>query len=66
LECQQANKRYDLLDAKEYAIVANEWLKNEGLDPFFDPNTVVNPGTDWWDCLFFRVAPVQNNTLLFW
>lgn len=61
---QEAINRYDLLDAKEYATIANEWLKNEGLDPFFDPNTVQNPGTDWWDAIF-RVAPVNNNTITF-
>jgi TonB-linked SusC/RagA family outer membrane protein len=61
---QQAINRYDLLDAQEYAIIANEWLKNEGLDPFFDPNTVVNPVTDWWDVIF-REAPVQNHTITF-
>ncbi|MEQ8219807.1 MAG: TonB-dependent receptor [Arenibacter sp.] len=61
---QEAINRYDLLDAQEYAIIANEWLKNEGLEPFFDPNTVVNPGTDWWDAVF-RVAPVTNNTITF-
>lgn len=61
---QQAINRYDLLDAQEYAIVANEWLKNEGLDPFFNPSEVQNPGTDWWDAIF-RTAPVHNHTVTF-
>ena len=61
---QQAINRYDVLDAREYAIIANEWLKNEGLDPFFNPSEVQNPGTDWWDAIF-RVAPVHNHTITF-
>ena len=61
---QQAINRYELLDAKEYAVIANEWLKNEGLDPFFNVDEVQNPGTDWWDAIF-RVAPVHNHTITF-
>ncbi len=61
---QESINRYELLDAKEYAIVANEWLKNGGLAPFFDLNEVENPGTDWWDAIV-RSAPVQNHTVTF-
>ncbi|WP_339841028.1 TonB-dependent receptor [uncultured Maribacter sp.] len=61
---QQAISRYDLLDAKEYATVANEWLKNEGLNPFFNVSEIQNPGTDWWDAIF-RTSPVQNHTVTF-
>ena len=48
---QQAINEYDLLDAKEYAIVANEWLKNEGLEPNFNVDEIQNPGTDWLDVI---------------
>jgi TonB-linked SusC/RagA family outer membrane protein len=61
---QQAINEYDLLDAKEYAIIANEWLKNEGLDPFFNVDEIQNPGTDWLDAIF-RTSPVQNHTITF-
>ncbi len=61
---QQTAKRFDLLDAKQYAVVANEWLKNNGQAPYFDVNEVKNPGTDWQDVIF-RSAPVQNHTLTF-
>ncbi len=61
---QQAINRYELLDAKEYAVIANEWLRNEGLDPFFNVDEVQNPGTDWWDAIF-RVAPIHNHTVTF-
>ena len=40
---QEAVNRYDLLDAREYAIIANEWLKNEGLTPYFQPDQVDSP-----------------------
>lgn len=61
---QNVAKRYDLLNAKQYAIVANEWLKNAGKDPFFDVDEVNNPGTDWQDVIF-RPAPIQNHTITF-
>lgn len=61
---QQTAKRFDLLNAKQYAIVANEWLKNNGEEPFFNVDEVQNPGTDWQDAIF-RSAPVQNHTLTF-
>ncbi len=59
---QSAAKQYDVLDSKDYAIVANEWLKNQGLDPYFDVDKVQNPGTDWQDVIF-RTSPVQNHTI---
>ena len=61
---QQVAKQYDVLNAKQYAEVANEWLKNSGQQPFFNVDTVTNPGTDWQDAIF-RVAPIQNHTLTF-
>lgn len=61
---QQAINKYDLLNAKEYATVANEWLKNEGLEPYFNVSEIQNPGTDWWDAIF-RTSPVQNHTVTF-
>ena len=61
---QRVAKKYDLLNAKQYATVANEFLKNDGLAPFFDVNQVNDPGTDWQDVIF-RDAPLQNHTLTF-
>lgn len=61
---QEVAKRYKVLDAKQYATVANEWLKNSNLPPYFDVDTVKNPGTDWQDVIF-RVAPIQNHTITF-
>lgn len=36
---QNEVKRYDVLDAKQYATIVNEWLKNDGKQPYFD-NTI--------------------------
>ncbi len=56
--------RFQVLDAKQYAEVANEWLRNNGDQPFFNVNSVDNPGTNWQD-IIFRSAPVQNHTIDF-
>lgn len=59
---QRETKRYDVLDANQYAIIANEWLKNQSLPSYFDVNKVKNPGTDWQDVVF-RTGQVQNHTI---
>jgi TonB-linked SusC/RagA family outer membrane protein len=61
---QEETKRYDLLNAKEYAIIANEWLKNGGQPPFFNVDEVQNPGTEWQDVVL-RSAPIQDHTISF-
>jgi TonB-dependent starch-binding outer membrane protein SusC len=61
---QNAINRYDLMNAKEYAVIANEWLKNGGQQPYFDVNAVQNPGTDWQDAIL-RAAPIQTHTVSF-
>ena len=61
---QKEVERYDVLDAKNYAIIVNEWLKNEGSEPYFNPDNVTNPGTDWQKEIF-KVAPVQNHWISF-
>lgn len=61
---QEETNRYDLLNAREYAEIANEWLKNAGQDPFFNINEIENPGTDWQDAVL-RSAPIQDHTISF-
>jgi len=58
------SNRYEMLDAKQYAEVANEWLRNSGAEPYFDLNTIQNPGTNWQD-IIFRNAMINNHTLTF-
>jgi hypothetical protein len=55
-------KRYDLLNATEFAQFANTWATNQGLAaPYADP-TSLGVGTDWQD-LIFRSAPIYNAQL---
>ncbi|ANH83933.1 hypothetical protein A8C56_13840 [Niabella ginsenosidivorans] len=61
---QQTARRFDLLDARQYATVVNEFLKNDGKDPYFNLDDIQGAGTDWQDAIF-RNAPVQNHTLSF-
>ena len=59
---QQVAKRYDLLNATEFAQFANTWATNQGLAaPYADPTTF-GVGTDWQD-LIFRSAPIYNAQL---
>ncbi|WP_072999856.1 TonB-dependent receptor [Mariniphaga anaerophila] len=64
LGMQQEVNRFDVLNAKEYAVIANEWLKNQGLEQYFNVDQVQNPGTDWQDVVF-RTAPLHNHTITF-
>ncbi len=59
---QQDIKRMEVLDAREYATVVNEWLKNGGQQPFFDLNDIQGPGTDWQSEVL-RNAGLQNHTI---
>jgi len=55
---------YDLLNAKEYAIVANEFSNNNGQVPVFDIDNLPSIDTDWQDVIF-RSAFVQDHTVSF-
>src|SRR5690606_14242225 len=59
---QKEINRYEMLDAKQYATVVNEWARNEGLDPIYNVDEVQNPGMDLQD-LIFRSAPIQSHTI---
>jgi len=61
---QKEINRYEMLDAVQYATVANERALNDGIAPFFDMDTISNPGYDWQDAIF-RTARVQNHTITF-
>ena len=61
---QSATKQYEMLDAKQYAEVANEWLVDNGQQPFFDVDEVQSPGTNWQD-LIFQNSPIHNHTITF-
>jgi len=56
---QSVAKRYDLLNATEFANYANEWATASNLaKPYANPASL-GGGTDWQDVIF-RSAPVYN------
>jgi len=60
---QTALKKYKVLNSSQYATIVNEYMKNEGLPPYFN-DRMLTIDTDWQDVIF-RTAPVQNHTLTF-
>jgi TonB-linked SusC/RagA family outer membrane protein len=53
----------DLVNAREYAILANELAANQGLPtPYFPDPNAVGAGTDWQDEIF-ETAPLQSYQL---
>ncbi|UHG93927.1 SusC/RagA family TonB-linked outer membrane protein [Spirosoma oryzicola] len=63
---QQVRKKLSLLNATEFAQIANERAKNDGLQPYFTPEQVnsFGEGTNWQDAIF-RSAPIQNHVVTF-
>ncbi|RYF70171.1 MAG: SusC/RagA family TonB-linked outer membrane protein, partial [Cytophagaceae bacterium] len=63
---QQVRKKLPLLNATEFAQIANERAKNDGLQPYFTPDQIASfgQGTDWQDAIF-RTAPIQNHVVTF-
>ncbi|WP_247236638.1 TonB-dependent receptor [Telluribacter sp. SYSU D00476] len=61
---QQVNKKLNLMDAQEFATLANERAANDGFPAYFtqDQINAFGKGTDWQD-LIFRKAPMQNHTV---
>jgi TonB-linked SusC/RagA family outer membrane protein len=61
---QQVNKKINLMNAQEFATLANERATNDGFPAYFTPDQLnsFGQGTDWQDAIF-RKAPMQNHTL---
>lgn len=60
---QQVARRLPLLNAEEFAIIANEAREGRGLPPIFSQQEIANfrnNSTDWQDEVF-RDAPIQNH-----
>jgi len=57
---QNIAKRYDLLNAQEFAQFANDWAQSQTTPttPFPDP-TAFGPGTDWQSQIY-RSAPISS------
>ena len=63
---QEVRKTIDVMNATQFAEMANEAYTNDGLDPIFSQEEVAlfDEGTDWQDEIF-RTAPIQNYQLTF-
>ena len=63
---QQPIKEIPLLNAREYAELANERASNDGLNPYFTTDQInkLGEGTNWQRELL-RKAPMQNHVLTF-
>lgn len=61
---QQPTNKIDMLNATEFATLANERAANDGDDLYFTQNEInsFGEGTDWQDAVL-RDATVQNYTL---
>lgn len=61
---QQVTKKIDMLNAQEFAALANTRAKNDNEPPFFTDAQIAafGKGTDWQDEIF-QTAPIQNHAL---
>jgi len=60
---QTVLNKIDLVNAQQYAMLANELATNQGLTtPYFPNPGAVGAGTDWQDAIF-QSAPIQNYQL---
>jgi TonB-dependent starch-binding outer membrane protein SusC len=62
---QNAPRKAQLLDAKQYATIMNEAAVNSGKDPYFTNEQIANlpVNTNWLDQMFVKNAPTQNYVL---
>lgn len=56
---QRVQSPIPLLNAQEYAMLANELAANLGQEPYFENPAAVGPGTDWQEEIF-QSAPIHN------
>lgn len=61
---QQVTKKIDMLNAQEFATIANVRAANDNIAPFFTDAEIkaFGKGIDWQDEIF-RTAPIQNHSL---
>ena len=61
---QTIRKKMDLMNASEYAQLANEQAVNDGVAPYFTAGEIsaFGAGTDWQD-LLFQNAPLSNTSI---
>jgi TonB-dependent starch-binding outer membrane protein SusC len=61
---QQVARTIDMLNAQEFATLANIRAANDGMNPYFTESEIAafGEGTDWQSEIF-RIAPIQNHSL---
>ena len=62
---QQVTRQYDLLNARQFGIMVNEFSTSQGADPIFSQmqiDSLGNTGTNWQEAIF-RDAPIQDHQL---
>jgi TonB-linked SusC/RagA family outer membrane protein len=61
---QQVTKKIDMLNAREFATIANVRAANDNEAPFFTDAEInaLGKGTDWQNEIF-RTSPIQNHSL---
>ncbi|QGY45081.1 SusC/RagA family TonB-linked outer membrane protein [Maribellus comscasis] len=62
---QNAARKVDLLNSREYAVIMNETAINSGKLPYFSASEVaaMGEGTDWMDEMLYDNAVTQNYNL---
>ncbi len=60
---QNAWKKLDLLNAREYGVIMNEATVNGGGTPIFSDPQSLGEGTDWQDEVFYENAPIQSHQI---
>lgn len=58
---QRVEDRIDMVNARNYAMLANESAENEGREIIFDNPQQFAAGTNWQDVIFNDLAPQQNH-----
>lgn len=61
---QREIDRFELLNAEQYAIVANEWMRNDGREAYFSNPGQIQGVTDWQEEIF-RTSPIESHTVTF-
>lgn len=58
-------KKREILNAREYMVIMNETLINDGLLPRYSSEQIASAGfgTDWQEATFYKNAPVQNHQI---
>jgi TonB-linked SusC/RagA family outer membrane protein len=60
---QEVAKRYEMMNAADYATMVNEIAERKGHAPYLPtPESYENNDTDWQD-LIFQQAPIQNHQI---